>query len=266
MKKLLQPLLFLLIVACTDKIEKEYSEILDIVLSQYPMYVNISPQGNEILLKKRDRESFNLYTSELTTSDLNIIDSSEFTQLSLTWRPDEKKIIFQQFNPKKRMYDLFELDPNSKNRTSIGLPSSNNAIPPIRWSQSGKYLAYMATNRSSTLYIYDYDNKEIKKSFQDLSSYSDFQWANDSTIFYIKNPKRPVLKKANLYTREIKEFSLVDIEVVAHDFSIKQKKILFIGRTSSDEYFQCYELNMDEELIKNDFWRFQRFQLSLFKI
>ena len=247
---LTQSIILLIFFACiSNNNRKECTRVLEMILDQYPMYVKVSPNGNKILLKNRCKETFELLTSDIPVCGFNVINTSHFTQLSLTWHPNGSEVIFQELNPKTRKYALYRVDINSKKRTLIGLPASTNAVPPLRWSKTGKYLAYLATDRLTNLYIYDYKKKEIKNIFPYLSLYSDFQWLGDSIISMIENPKRPILKQINLITNEICEYSLLKFEEV-NKFSIIGKNVLFIGREPNNEYFQCYQLNLENSTIK----------------
>lgn len=248
-KKLIQLLQLILIFSCIDTIKNEYPQISDMILKQYPMYVNTSPNGTKILLKNRNKESFDLIIKDASLSRFDTIDRSDFTQLSLTWHPNGSVIFFQEFNPETRKYDLYKIDRKSKKRFLIGLPPSRNAISPLRWSKNGRYLAYLSIDIKSELIVYDYDENEIIRSFPNVDSYADFQWSGDSTFLYIRNPKEPILKKINLLTGVDKEISLIKIGETTHDFSIKKSKVLFIGRKYNEEYFQCFELDIKNENI-----------------
>ncbi len=233
----------LFFMSCAGKKENHYPQIVDMIQSQYPMFVSVAPNGEKVLLKSR-RETFDLFISDIDTLKPYKIDSSEFTQLSLTWHPDGRKIAFQEFNPKSNKFDLYILDIELKARKLIGLPKSNNAIPPLKWSHSGKYLAYlMSTDAGSTLFVYDFSRDEIKWSFRGLDPYSDFQWSKDSILFFTENPKKPILKEVHVSSGEIKYHELKDIEEI-HKFSIKEGKVLVVGRGKRDEYFQCFEQDL----------------------
>jgi len=248
-KILFQSVLVVFIFACSNKKEYKYPQILKLILDQYPMYVKISPDGNKVLLKNRSEENFELLISDIPMSELDTIDSSDFTQLSLTWHPNEKEIIFQELNPKTRKYDLYKVDITSKKRTLVGLPASKNAIPPLKWSKNGTYLSYLVTDEMTVLHIYDYGKKEIIRSFPNASIYSGFQWSGDTTIFFIENPKEPMLKQINIVTGKIAKYDLLKNGEVTN-FSVKESKVLYIGREDNMKYFQCYELNMESGDIK----------------
>ncbi|MFH6602300.1 S9 family peptidase [Maribacter algicola] len=224
-------------------------KVLDTLLKQYPIYVKISPKGDAILLKERSFETFDLFISNLDNSSPIKIDSSDFTQLSLTWHPSGGEIIFQELNPKTRKYDLCILNIETKEKSKINLPSSSNAIPPIRWSVNGKYLAYVSTNELSRLYIFDFEEKKVVRVFADIDSYSDFRWLDNTTIFFLSHPKNPTLYKFNVPNNHISKYSLNNYDEVKN-FSVKENKLLFVGREKNEEYFQCFELKMDERLVE----------------
>ena len=207
------------------------------------MYVKISPNIDQALLKNRKNGVFELITAKLPSHKMIKVDSSLFTQLSLTWHPTLPEFIFQELNPKTLWYDLYKIDLEKKERYLIDLPPSKNAIPPIRWSPNGKYLAYLLTRKQTELILFDYENRHILFTFSDVNIYSDFQWSEDSTIYYIKNPKVPVLTRVNIYNKEIDEFNLLD-EGTIKKISVRPNKILFVGRKKNDQYYQCYEYDI----------------------
>ena len=237
-------LIILLVFSCSRNTEDRYDEVLELILDQYPMYVSVSPDGKQILLKSRMADTFEILVLDMSSSRLHKIDSSFFTQLSLTWHPNGNEIIFQEFNPIRRAFDLYKIDLNSKKRSLIGLPPSNNAIPPLRWSNNGNYLAYLSSNGEGTLNIYDYPKKKIIRSFQNMDVNSDFQWYDDENLFFIENPEQPIFKKANVLSGALSEYDLISSGEVSGDFSLTKDNVLFIARMQSDEYFQCYEMSL----------------------
>lgn len=243
-KNLLAFMAVLFSFSCAENSKAKYSDVFEEIENQYPIHVNISPDGKKILFKTRADKSFDLFSSEIETIEFDEIDRSNFTQLSLTWHPNGREIFFQEFNPTSGMYNIYKIDLDSKRKTLINLPVSNNAIPPLRWSANGKYMAYLATSNSSTLHIYDYERDEIKMSFPIIDVYSDFQWSNDTRILFVPNPERPILKIIDILTGELKENILIQDGEVAGDLSLQDDKVLFIGRSASEEFFQCYEISM----------------------
>jgi dipeptidyl aminopeptidase/acylaminoacyl peptidase len=242
-------ILTIFIFSCSYPKDNKYSQIKKMIHDQFPMYVKISSDGNKLLLKNKIGEVFELLISNIHGSEPEVIDRSNFSQLSLTWNPNEEEIIFQEFNYKTKMYDLYKVGIISKKRCLLPLPASNNAIPPLRWSKDGKYLAYIATAGNSNLYVFEYNKNEIKNIFANMNPYSDFQWSGDSTLFFIENPKSPILKQVDIFTNEIREYGLSKYGEVKN-FSIKGEKVLFIGREIDKQYFQCYELDLENGDIK----------------
>lgn len=241
--------IILLFISCNNKEKPDFSETLQVILKQYPIFVNISPNGKNILFKNRNKETFELGISNINELEFDTINTSNFTQLSLTWHPNEKEIIFQEFSPFTKKYHLYKLDLLTKNKTPIDLPPSSNAIPPLRFSKSGNLLAYIATDISSVLYIYDYMNKNIISYFGDVDSDSDFHFSNDSIIYYLKGLKNPVLKKSDVHSREVWSYNILEHGEI-HNFSIKGNHILFSGRAINEEFFQCYEFSLDNNIRK----------------
>lgn len=245
--KIVSSLLFLLVLACGKDTKVLNPNIVDLLDRQYPMFVKTSPSEKQVLLKTRQLDSFDLFICDVPPSGFTKIDRSNFTQLSLTWHPSGNEIIFQEYNPQTRMYDLYKVNINTKKRSLLGLPSSQNAIPPLRWSKKGKYLAYLATNGNIKLYIYDYEEDQIRRVFSDMNVYSNFQWYGDSTLAFIKQPKIPKLTKANIVSNETTEYSLLD-EGQLKNFSLQKNKVLFIGRPRGHEYFQLFEQNFRNQI------------------
>ena len=223
--------------------------VQDLLQRQYPMFVQTSPSGNRLLLKTRGTNSFDLFTSEMPSSGFTKIDSSNFTQLSLTWHPNGEQIVFQGFNPSTEMYDLYQITVKTKKKALLDLPNSSNTIPPLRWSDTGRYLAYLSTNKTAHLNIYDFQQKKtirrikLTRGREVIDAYTDFQWSGDSMIYFLKDPKKPILTKTNINSGYATYFSLLDKGEIKN-FSITQDKILFVGRNHDEEYFQLYEHNV----------------------
>lgn len=241
--------IFYFLFACSDKKEAAIPEVSEMILDQYPMFVKISPNANKILLKSRGGNTFDLIIKNNENSKLDTIYKSNFTQLSLTWHPNDSEIVFQEFNPETRKYELYKVNLQTKKRSKLNLPSSSNAVPPIRFSKNGKYLAYISTNRTSTLYIYNFNRNKIHSSFSKLNSYSDFQWSGSSTIFFTESNKKAIVKEVDVFSRKIKEHILLKKGEI-EKFVIKENKLLFIGRKHSEEFFQCYELDLNTKNLK----------------
>ncbi|WP_420319782.1 prolyl oligopeptidase family serine peptidase [Flagellimonas sp.] len=203
--------------------------------------------GDKILLKNRKKNHFELIIAELPLHNLVKVDSSSFTQLSLTWHPKISEIIFQELNPETLLYNLYKIDLDTKKRSIINLPPSRNAIPPLRWSPDGSFLAYVATEKQADLIIYNYKEDRIMLTLPDVDPYSDFQWYGDSTLFYVKKPYLPFLAQVNIHTNELKEFNLLSKGMI-RKISVKSDKILFVGREENKEYYQCYEYDF---ILKN---------------
>ncbi len=235
----------LLFISCAEERKDRYPQILDMVQSQYPMFVSTAPTGNRALLKSRGK-TFDLFISDTGMVEPKRVDSSDFTQLSLTWHPHGKKIAFQEYNPKSNLFDLYLLDIDQKERALIGLPASNNAIPPIRWSPSGKYLAHLVSKgKEATLYVYDFVENNIKWTFNGLNSRSDFRWHRDSLLFFTEDPEKSILKAADMGTGKINHHKLGNIEAI-QKISIKEQRALVVGRGKGEEYFQCFEMDLKE--------------------
>lgn len=245
--KVLYLLFFLFLLSCIENNRTMYPEIVDLLDRQYPMFVKTSPTGKKVLLKTRGLSSFDLFTSEIPSSGFIKIDSSKSTQLSLTWNPSGEEIVFQEFNPESGMYDLYQVDIGTKKKSLLGLPSSRNAIPPLKWSVKGKYLAYLVSDKSVRLHIYDYHNDQIIRTVEGMDVYSNFQWMGDSTICFIKDPKNPILTRINLISNETSGYRLLNNGVIKN-FSLWGRKVLFVGRNRDEEYFQLYEQNLQNDV------------------
>lgn len=241
-KSLLFLIFFLFFLSCTNKETSYYDDILNTIQNQYPLFVSTSPKGNKILLKSREN-NFDLFVSDIDSIKLKKIDTSAFSQLSLTWHPSGEEIFFQIFNSESHKFDLYVLNIVSKERKLIELPASNNAIPPLRLSDSGKYLIYLASmDSTSTLFVYNLKKGKIIMSFDEVDPYSDFQWYKDSLLFFNKSPRTPIIQQVNISTKDVYNYNLKNIEEV-NKFSIKKNKALFVARGKNEEYFQCYEIN-----------------------
>lgn len=230
--------------SCVSDNGKDHPKVMDDILGQYPMFVNVSPDGQKILLKERGEDSFNLFVKDISTATIKKIDDSGFTQLSLTWHPNNKDIFFQELNPKSGFFHLYSTHLDSKKRIELQLMPSSTAIPPLRWSESGSHLAYLATNQSNELFVYDYTKRKVITSFNNMNPYADFQWVGDSTLYLIRDGSYPELSKINLSTNERSDYVLLENGEVNGDFSVKNNKILFIGRKDSEQFFQCYEFDI----------------------
>lgn len=250
------PWLIWSLVSCdTVKGDNIHDEVLAVIDRQYPAPISSSLDGTQFLKKSRD-SAFSLYAGEASRSSL--VDYSGYTQLSLTWHPNGKEVVFQEYNPDSGIYDLYGLDIDKRSRQRIAIPSSENCIPSIEFSKSGRYMAYMATrNSSSRIYVYDYiDNVLMDDSYVVRSPYSSFQWKDDSSLIFIEDSLRPVIMKVDIEEGTISSYPLDDFSEVSN-FTVNHNWILLTGRLKNEEYFQCFKFDLEsdttEKLTEGDF-------------
>ncbi len=229
-------LLTLALFSCTS-IDYQ-SSILSEFLSQYPEPIAFSPNGKNILFKTRNESNFKLLVGGMNFGELKTIDSSSFTQLSLTWSPNSESIYFQEKNESDYLFYLYNVSLNGI-RKRISLPPSSTAIPPLRFSQDGTKLAYISTvNNLSTLVIWDVIISKILFELPGVTPYHDFDW-NDS-ILHISDPNGRILLLSSIYS--------IDTIFDNPDFEIKKirskyDKSVFIGRANTDSFYTIYHLD-----------------------
>ena len=136
-----------------------------------------------------------------------------------------------------------------KERTLIGLPPSVNAIPPLRWSENGKYLAYLSTNNGSSLHIYDEHAKKVKTSISPIDVWSDFQWLEILPFSLLENPKKPILTQTNIITNTTKNYRMLDVGEIKK-IAITKNKVLFVGREGDQNIFNVMSLTLRTVLFK----------------
>ena len=158
-------------------------ELQSVLLAQYPIAVSVSPSGGHLLVKTRHLLDFELNVLETVSRTVVAIDRSPDTQLSLTWRPDGKAIVFQESQGGNREYSLFLFDLDTGKRRRLKAPVTSSAAPPLRWSPSGESLAYLKTSGSGVgnIVVLDMSKESAPPLILDpVTASGDFSWSPDS--------------------------------------------------------------------------------------
>ena len=118
---------------CAKARSPAYSEALEVLLSQYPIPVRVSPNGEFILTKTRREIDFEVSVLSRGSGQPVANDRSPDTQLSLTWSPDSHSFAFQASAGGNRRYKLYVFDILTKKRRELDAPVTRTAALPLRW-------------------------------------------------------------------------------------------------------------------------------------
>jgi hypothetical protein len=97
-------------------------KVFEALMSEYPLVVNLSPDKQKILLKTRYASDFEVAVYDRITSRVLNSTRSNDTQLSLTWNPSNREIIFQSSRSGSREFEMFLWDTESSGIFSLDVP------------------------------------------------------------------------------------------------------------------------------------------------
>lgn len=233
-------------VGCQNKFESVRATLI----GQYPEPILSNRIGNRIICKTRGEDAFVLSIVHPKESFERKIDTSIWTQLSINWSADEKYLTFQIYNPLLKGYDTYLVtlsEPIKKKRLSI---FSTTALPPLRFSPSGEFLAQIynkngfglvALNIASDRYQYFSDSTEL-----DLSS--DICWLNDSIIYAINDNQRGIIK-INIKTHGFEDVYSRPDAIINKVVTNLGNRLAFSLRKKEGDYNRLLILNLDDNSV-----------------
>jgi dipeptidyl aminopeptidase/acylaminoacyl peptidase len=115
------------------KMPQAYRRVLDAILKQYPMPVNVSPNGRFVLVKTRGESLFTISITDASTGRIVATSSSPDTQLELTWSPDSRKLAYLASKSGNKEFGLFVWDFAQGTTQSLAVPTIETAGYPLRW-------------------------------------------------------------------------------------------------------------------------------------
>jgi len=115
----------------------KYADVCRKLLALNPIQVNVSPNGRFLLAKTRSENGFTVSILDRFGHSVKHFDSSD-SQLSLTWCPNSKDILYLADRGGDRNYRLFEYHLDTGSSEDLAAPAIHTAALPIRISQDGR--------------------------------------------------------------------------------------------------------------------------------
>jgi dipeptidyl aminopeptidase/acylaminoacyl peptidase len=225
--------------------DPEYTRILNHFRAAQPIAVNVSPDGKYLVTKVEERGGFKITVLDCETKHEVVSSFSKYTQRSLTWRPDSREIAFQESSGPDR--PLYVLDISSGEKRAVAAPISQTALPPLRWSPSGKRLAYFDGNwAKGRLLVINPEQDDQPLIVQTaLSSECDYVWSPDGTrIAETALSEGGVVTVRKLSDSQNSSFEI--LEGSAHElaWSPDGNFILVAARGEKEEFFRLFQLDL----------------------
>lgn len=225
--------------------DPEYTRILNHFRTAQPIAVNVSPDGKYLLTKVEGRGGFKITVLDCETKREVVSSFSKCTQRSLTWRPDSRAIAFQETSGMDR--PLYVLDIPSGEKRAVAAPVSQTALPPLRWSPSGKRLAYFDGDwAKGRLLIINPEQDDQPLVVQTaLPSDCDYVWSPDGTrIAETGLSEGGVVTVRKLSDSQNSSFDIVEGSVHELAWSPDGNFILVAARGDKDEFFKLFQLEL----------------------
>lgn len=225
-------------------VDSSMEEAMDFYLAQYPEYINTSPDLSQSLFKTRSRDSFQLYIRGVQGDTFTKIDASAWTQLSLTWHPDNRHIYFQEYDPGISRYRLYSLNVLTGRRMLLDVLTSSSAIPPLRFSPSGNYMAYLSTGSDNKLWLFDCNKGKIIQEIATCKDvYVDFTWDGDTALYFTRDTGEAMISKFNIHTSKTDSI-ILPLTAEIKRFVVESDTIFCLLRESESQYFQLYTYSL----------------------
>jgi|TARA_B100001971_G_C18227344_1_gene561441 dipeptidyl aminopeptidase/acylaminoacyl peptidase len=188
--------------------------------------------GNEIL---------HIYLNNLDGSTVDLTPGVKSRSLFLNWANDKKSFFFTSSKRNPKYMDLYEMDIDSFKSKLIF--KNDDALNIGDISKNKRYLALSKTytRDNSDLYIYNFDNQNLKKVlFEETDvNHSPARFSLDSkTIYYVTDldSEFRYLKKYNIETGKVELVQKENWDIVANYFSESGKyRITTINKDSQTE-------------------------------
>lgn len=222
-----------------------YRNLLSEFFSAHPIAINISPNGEYVLTKAElETGGFQIAVQDWKNSRVLFTNFSWNSQRSLTWRPDNKAIVFQETDGMDRPLYLWDFQSGKR---KLNVPVSKTALPPLRWDPNGKRLAYFSGDwRKGRLLIIDPEGEfPPVVVHESISGTCDFVWSPDGRQLAIITASQPgivvVTEPGAQNYLQIKVAPQGKVESLA--WSKDGQSILVSARRENDEYFRLFVID-----------------------
>lgn len=236
-------------ISCSVSNNRGELEILDRLMLEGLKIVSMDSEQKYLLLKENLADEFRLYTYNLISERITLIDQSRTSQLSLTWHPDGLHVYFQAIDSSTNTFILYKINIQTKQRKKLMLPPSLTAIPPLRFSENGEKMAYIGTStEASNLYVYEVDLEYVVARFDSVSSTSDFVWKNDSVLFLSSGNRSSTVLECNVNENSIDTVRSENFDI--ERMMVWGANLVFLAQDSSLEYRALFEYDPGKEVFK----------------
>jgi len=195
---------------------------------------------------KNSGDQYEIFTLDLVSNNLVQVTKNGFADISPSWSPDGKKIIYS--SNVNATYALFSMDADGTNQNQIHQSRGLDETQPV-WSSDGARIAYQS-NASGQMDIYVLtlnSNSQPLRLTVNTAQNTQPAWSPDGAkIAYVSNNS----SSFNIYimnadgtneTRLTKDLSYDSSPVWSPD----GKQIAFISRRDPDKHFQLFIINTD---------------------
>jgi len=233
-----------------------FDSVLKRLVAQYPMPVNVSPDGRFVLLKTRGPNAFVLFILERSTGRIVAETSSKDTQLELTWRPDSREVAYLASNSGEASFRLHLWNLRSGSVRSPDLPRIQTAARPLRWTPTGdRVIVATSGEDGAALILADVTKQRVTwTSLGSILPESDFQVSPSGNVLaYISSahPQAVTVTPIREGTESVKAYSICRAgEVRDLAWSPDESQLICTARNAKDEFFALYALDCESRKVK----------------
>lgn len=239
---------FKILIVSSSCLYAEYwnkKQILDFLVSQYPVPFNISPDGTKILYKTKGEKEFELLIKDTKTGeDLRQLKGG-FFHLSVTWSPDSKKVAFLTAEKRKTIFTLHIWDIKTGTVSTPNVPNAQSALPPMRWSPDSTKLLYFANGMNKGDLIearFTHDRLVDYRLVDKINAKSNFNWDPWGTkIYYTDSSLKSKIHVSDKQS-EVNPGQSINLgegtEIDYFEISPQAKKLAVAVREPRDNYFK----------------------------
>ena len=228
---------------------------LPVLMTQYPEPVSTSPDEQYLLVKTRYPDAFEIAVLDRESHRVVATDRSFDTQLSLTWRPDGKTILFQESEGGNRRYRFYELDLETGQRRGIETPITLSAEPPLRWAPTGDAFAYVHMDPAGARLLlvetgarFRFPAPKPRLVAEHVFRDADFRWSPDGGRIATVLHRRPgALALIDVATGERENLPVLQQGMLRDvAWSPTGEEILVTARRQEDEYFSLWLVSLKD--------------------
>lgn len=160
---------------------------------------SISPDGKKIIfLSTKDLFSIDMYLANAETGELQRrivktainphFESLGFVKSSGSWDSEGKRFVFGAVTKGKPVLSIINVEKGETER-EISFPELGEILNPA-WSPDGRLIAFSAQSGGfSDLFIYDLENKKLKRITNDVFAYLQAAWSPDGNTVALVTDK-----------------------------------------------------------------------------